>query len=361
MKISRENYETWFTDWFDNKLTGAETEELNFFLDQNPDLREEFTDMCAFSLKPPASTFNLKDRLKRQPAEMPSRQFELLCAAAAENDPGPDHEAELNEILLADPEKAAILEIYKRLKLKAPAVEFQGKRGLMKKTIAARVISIAWIGLSAAAVISILLMTGVFRQRELPENKQVIAQESVVQSEPGSETSYTGQPSNTPEKEGSSSTAAFEPAAEPVSAQPSRQKTEEAENRLPEREAVTVPERVAFSPRPAVTESSIQYLAASSITHKSSMTDEHDDGRSNVGKFIAKHFRSKVLDEESPSDAPLKGYEIAEAGIEGLNKLLGWEMALTRSTDENGEPESVRFNSRILKFNAPVKNNTVSE
>jgi hypothetical protein len=52
----------------------------------------------------------------------------------------------------------------------------------------------------------------------------------------------------------------------------------------------------------------------------------------------------------------LKAYEIAEAGVSGLNKLLGWEMALDERKDENGKLKSVYFSSKILKFNAPVKN-----
>jgi len=30
------------------------------------------------------------------------------------------------------------------------------------------------------------------------------------------------------------------------------------------------------------------------------------------------------------NEDPLTTYEIAEAGVEGLNKLLGWEMALVK-------------------------------
>jgi hypothetical protein len=80
------------------------------------------------------------------------------------------------------------------------------------------------------------------------------------------------------------------------------------------------------------------------------------DDRSRIGKFIAQTFRDKILKEDIPEDTPLKGYEIAEAGIEGLNKLFGWEMALTRNNDENGELKSLYFSSRTIKFNAPVKN-----
>jgi hypothetical protein len=85
------------------------------------------------------------------------------------------------------------------------------------------------------------------------------------------------------------------------------------------------------------------------------------DDRSRIGKFIAQTFRDKILKEDTPEDTPLKGYEIAEAGIEGLNKLFGWEMALTRNNDENGDLKSLYFSSRTIKFNAPVKNNEQSQ
>ena len=81
----------------------------------------------------------------------------------------------------------------------------------------------------------------------------------------------------------------------------------------------------------------------------------YDDGRSKVGKFIAKTIREKILKENTPKDSPLRGYEIAEAGVTGLNMLFGWEMALDEKKDQNGELKSVYFSSKILKFNAPVK------
>jgi hypothetical protein len=88
---------------------------------------------------------------------------------------------------------------------------------------------------------------------------------------------------------------------------------------------------------------------------------EIEDERSKVGRFFAKTFREKFLKEKTPPDSPLKGFEIAEAGVTGLNKLFGWEMALDKKNDENGQPKSVYFSSKILKFNAPVKKSEVSE
>jgi len=86
---------------------------------------------------------------------------------------------------------------------------------------------------------------------------------------------------------------------------------------------------------------------------------EPGDERSKAGKFISKTFREKILKEKAPHDAPLKGFEIAEAGVAGLNKLFGWQMALDMKNDDNGQPKSVYFSSKILKVNAPVKKREV--
>jgi hypothetical protein len=82
---------------------------------------------------------------------------------------------------------------------------------------------------------------------------------------------------------------------------------------------------------------------------------EYDDGRSKLSRFIARTFREKILKENRAKDSPLKAYELAKAGVSGLDKLLGWEMALSEKKDINGELKSVYFSSKILKFNAPIK------
>jgi hypothetical protein len=86
------------------------------------------------------------------------------------------------------------------------------------------------------------------------------------------------------------------------------------------------------------------------------VTPDYDDGRSRIGKFLARVVREKILKEKNVKDTPLQIYEIAKAGVSEINKLLGWEMALDERKDANGELKSVYFSSKILKFNAPVKN-----
>ena len=86
-----------------------------------------------------------------------------------------------------------------------------------------------------------------------------------------------------------------------------------------------------------------------------SVITEEEEDRSSIGRFIARNFREKLLREETPPDTPLKGFEIAAAGVAGINKIFGWEMELDEKKTEAGETKSVYFSSRIIKFNAPVK------
>jgi hypothetical protein len=79
------------------------------------------------------------------------------------------------------------------------------------------------------------------------------------------------------------------------------------------------------------------------------------DDRSNVQRFLARFFHEKIMKDKNSGNRPVESFEIAVAGITGLNKLFGWDMALHKNTDDNGEIRSYNFTSKLLKFNAPVK------
>ena len=99
-------------------------------------------------------------------------------------------------------------------------------------------------------------------------------------------------------------------------------------------------------------------MAASSINIKDEL---FIDERNRLNRFITRIFREKILKDNTGSDTPLKPYEIAAAGIDGINRLFGSEMALVGVTDEEGDLKSIYFSSRILKFNAPVRKSNTSE
>ena len=52
MQIDRSNYEIWLIDWLDGNLNDIQAEELQLFLAENPDLKEEFDELAMFRLNP---------------------------------------------------------------------------------------------------------------------------------------------------------------------------------------------------------------------------------------------------------------------------------------------------------------------
>lgn len=65
MRINRNNYEIWFIDFADGKLSAEDRKELFQFLNSHPDLQEEFENFENIKLENDETVFQDKDNLKR--------------------------------------------------------------------------------------------------------------------------------------------------------------------------------------------------------------------------------------------------------------------------------------------------------
>jgi hypothetical protein len=362
MKIDRSNYEICLIDWLDGNLSDLEVEQLKSFLDENPELWEEFDEMAMFRLKPSVKSFPDKDNLKKTTADLSGLQFEYLCVAYLENDLSTDQQTELRESIDLDPEKKRTFELIQRMRLAPASINYKHKNQLIKTPLVQRVIRLSVIGLSAAAVIVLAFMTYLTIPRKLSDKiintSQNIVSDSSLQKpivEIVSDKVTTEKKSVLIKKQNENLFAGV-------------QKNNSV---IPESDLKMTIQNDSLVRNPGDPEIQLDkihifskiYIKGGNISSKlvaSNFTfniPSYDDGRSNLSKFIAKTFREKILKEKTSKDSPLKAYEIAEAGVAGLNTLLGWEMALDEKKDENGMLRSVYFSSKILKFNAPVKKN----
>ena len=360
MEIDRSNYEIWLIDWLDGNLNEIQIEQLQLFLCKNPDLKDEFDELATFRLHPSVKSFPGKVHMIKSISDLTTSQVEYLSVAYLENDLTPEQQAELKESIATIPEKMLSFELIQKSKLIPPVIPYKHKSRLFRRTIAQKAIRISLIGLSAAAIILLAVVTYFSK----PKTTQVkfektalnITADSVLRrpevkiavGEIKSEKRII--PSK---KQGKILTALSKMDITAI-AETGTNKTENndslkrsAENLSIMLYKIPVSDVIVLNGEPIRN----TLIASSSIIP----VPEYDDGRSRFGKFIAKTFREKILKEKSPKDSPLKVYEIAEAGVTGLNKLLGWEMALDERKDANGELKSVYFSSKILKFNAPVK------
>jgi hypothetical protein len=351
MKIDRTNYEIWFTDWLKNTLSESQIEELNRFLENNPDLLEEFISVSSLKLLPDSSmSFKDKEQLKRSAEEVSSLQFDLLCAAYHENDLSDAQVEEIESIIRVDPEKERTFRLIAKSRLSPPKTDYKNKYRL--KHTNGRIIRLAFTAISAAASVAIFVL--LFFQKPNVQNPASLASaNSTIINNPAEIRAAVPVivQEHSAEKENASEVKKID-SSSPIQKQ------------VPSSQASTIKNETKISKVfynvsvPLIAELPRYELAESVIAYKE---PDFDDGRSHFEKFVAKTFRKSLLHENAPADSPIKAFEIAEAGVSGINKLLGWDMALTRNTDVNGDITSVKFNSRMVKFNAPVKKNERSQ
>jgi hypothetical protein len=342
MKPDRSNYEIWIIDWLDGRLSAPDEKLLMDFLAENPGISEEAGFLKSAGSAQSDGSKGKWDRLIHKPEDLPSSQVEYLSVAHLENDLTPEQESELFQCIEADEENRKIFELTQRTKLIAPPVEYNHKSRLRKVTPAARIIRYTAAALSAAAAILFLVMNHFF----IPERTSEVTIAAVSKTDTLiiKLTDRLSEPK--------APVPAFISIPAPVIAAIAKPDT----TGTIIREAGPSPILIASAPEIETPRDRIPLmLAMSQINYNSPVYQDIEDDRGVIGKFFARTFRSSILKEKHGSDAPIQTYEFAQAGIDGLNKLLGWQMALEKTSDSLGNVKSVYFSSRVLKFNAPLK------
>jgi hypothetical protein len=344
MKPDRSNYEIWIIDWLDGNLTAEGENLLMEFLENNPDIREEADSLMSSKLSSGINSPRSFKGLKKSPSELDASQVGYLSAAYLEKDLSPEQEEDLMQSLKSNSESRLIFDSIQRTKLRAPFVAFPEKGRLKKITLSGTIVRIAVAGLSAAAIIMFFL----FNRQVVPGAVNYVPKELAASSEV---IIYKNPPIIVKEK--IVPVVKPEKIAVPVAVNFPDSNTVVYRVQGPE---VVTPSMFSGIDRPAISNSLVpvifQMLPGNS---------GYDDDRSALSKFLAHAFRSKILKEKKEGDEPIQTYEFAQAGIEGLNKLLGWQMALEKTNDSTGNLKSLYFSSRMLKFNAPVRKTSEPE
>lgn len=360
MLIDKSNYEIWVIDWLDGNLNSFQAAQLMAFLDQNPDLREELCDLRSVKLISSMSSFPNKEELKKAPSDISQSQFEYLCAAYLENDLTFSQKEELFEIIGASPARKKTFDQIQKTTLSPLKINYKHKSLLLKQTTSTKIIRRYLIGFSIAAAISLIitLYSVMFPDNSSGTKNTVhnMVADKLVQRLP--------------------SAIATDRIIQDSIKIPAGKKTEKriASNNESMYANFNPDRTIALSNEPLVRSNGNQESAIKKVTVTTTLDLKNEVARNTIipsgtiivipdigadrsktGRFISKTFREKFLKDKAPADSPIKGYEVAEAGVAGLNKLLGWQMALDLQDDGNGQVKSVRFSSGILKIQTPVK------
>lgn len=363
MQPDRSNYEIWFIDWLDGKLSEDRIEQLKVFLAENPDLQEELESLGFLKLTPPVSQFRGKEQLKKTAGDYSDSQFDYLSVAFLEKDLTPEQLPELQELITSDDEKRKLFELTQKLKLTPPGYGFSRKAILKKLTIGQKAIRFSAIGLSAAAVIAFMVFAfSLFREK----TERTIQQQAFVEtktdtlliaaSDPVNAGNHPGPVTSKTENVKASSAKvlnnlqgkeeqADEPGKEIVQDSLSHLRSFYTVSPL----AVNYPSELYLSGRP-----SEYVLAAYNPGIIPPLYDPYNR-RSNVDRFLARFFHEIIMRDKKSGDRPVEPFELADAGIKGLNKLFGWQMVLQENNDTLTDAKTYRFSSRLVRIKTPIK------
>jgi hypothetical protein len=361
MKIDRSNYEIWFIDWLDGNLDSHQAAQINLFLNENPDLKEEFNELSLATVEPLNRPFSQKEKMKKSSSDLTPEQFDYLSVAYLEKDLLNEQKSELLEIIARDNEKKKTFDLIQKAKVVPPQASFKYKKRLIRRTIKQKIIRLSVIGLSTAAAVTLIITYFLSSSGSISSDVKNLAAVNNI-----------GTATNTTDLQNKSEVFSENSGDEKSEQRITKMPASETRNRKIAKvntESTQILTADSLAVRSIKAETDIQRINFNAQinlkkeirTEKLIATDifipitEEESVRSNLGKYLAKTFREKILREKTAPDAPIKGYEIAEAGVTGLNKIFGWEMALDRKTDDTGQLKSVYFRSRRLKFTAPVK------
>jgi len=168
MKINRNNYEIFFIDFYDGKLTDAQQLEMDVFLKNNPDLKEEFEEFENITLEKSAIAYAPKQDIKRpeiiEVSGITEENYEETFIAWYENDLDANEKATLLSFLEANPHLEKEFQSHALLLLKKEDIVFGDKESLKKRAY----VGFYWYGAAAALLVFLALGFFLIQNRPAP-------------------------------------------------------------------------------------------------------------------------------------------------------------------------------------------------
>lgn len=351
--INLHNYEEYFIDYFDGNLTPSEKNELMSFINMHPELREEFESFEQTALVPNEVYFKDKEFLKKQSTLLKNTDsnFDELCIAKLEGDL-PSKEEIFFKDLLKDESKEKQFQLFSYTRLNADlSVVFDRKPSLKKSTIKKPVVKWLYTAISAAA--SVIILFGLYFYLQNVVHEEVKLANEVITKPLENKTLKST--SNLESKE-----AIAKLDKETISVRNTKVKKElikvkdesfsetaQTDN-SGSRESFTIlePKPITFD----VKKEEISLLAVQ--TYQIEMVDMQDEEGVSLKSYLLTNVNKRLFKKDKET---IELFDIAQASIEGINKIAGTKMSLERVYDANGKPNSTQFNSKLIAFSAPVK------
>ncbi len=374
-RINRNNYEEFFIDYLDGNLGEPEIIELENFLLQHPDLKEELEGLEDAIVSPKESAFSVKENLKQIDLDLPvtDSNFEFFCIAEAEGDLDKEKQEAFEFFLQENPEKYSERALYKKLKLlKNDIVIFQNK-SLLKRSPFRIYRREIMTGLSVAAGIAILLgLFFIFLESEmqspinLAESEEKIAVDSTASKKDLKEIQNNTENENIKQKllkkpviQSAKSKISFKVSIPVASNQIEHEQditdNETATDTINYKEKLQnisinpseMSSLLAFSSE--INEDEIEIRSFTSGYQGLNFTEPQQF--LTLEQYAKKKFSGFIFGDE---EVEINAVNLASAGINRINQLTGSDMKLEAEEAEEGSGKKLAFNSRLISFSTVI-------
>jgi hypothetical protein len=363
MKINRKNYELYFMDYLDGNLTDRDIRMLEDFLLENPDLRTELEGTEKIVLFPQQIVFYQKDFLLKPDLTIPvnKNNFEDFCIASAEGDLTEQQNSAFINYISENPGSEKEFLFYTKLHLTPDiSIIYPGKENLKKTSILVSR-QILYPILSVAAAVAFLLILYVRNENISKQLSNIVSEiptSAIVN--PASDSMHEIVEKSTVQHAGAeiqeASVLSF--ANSKSKKKSSSFKTKE----YPEKKIFENKNKEHLQPQrlnpsfqiklPSLTDNHpyAGTIEKSKITFDVIKPANKREEYLTLSEYARKQLAKKVLGDKNPLNSRISAWDIADAGIAGINKLTGGEMKLDKKTGNDGNVTAYSFNSKLLSF-----------
>ena len=361
MEINRNNYEAYLLDMVENRLSAKDQQVVRDFLLLNPDLEADLKEANLWTLEKSWIQFPSKDGLKKEFPDASSRltedSFDIFSIARLEGDLTVQQEEDHDSMMAGDENLRSEWIKWQKTRLSAENITFTDRDHLKKsKGLNRRVIWLSVISSAAAIalVITLLRINFIIPEAELTE--QVSSEQTdgslqpaILQPEPdGNEAAaladhpatlsirkFQDPPELTGIKKGASDTMEKSDTVQKVS-------PKQTESR-PVRIAVLDQYIMEAVDRGHYDQITPIEIPATSI-HLTSLS---------ISQLAELDLQEIVQNYAEVND--ISFWNIANAGLKGINRITGGDMSLLASRDSEGDVSGLRFKSKRLSVATPIE------
>lgn len=182
MSITKNNYEIYFIDYFDGNLSVEGEVELMLFLDNNPDLKEEFESFDNINLEQEEIVFSNKSSIKKTEilnfASLSEKNYENSFIAYFEGDLDNNEKQEVEKFLKLNPSLNREFEIHSKLILQKEEITYENKEQLKRKP---KIAVWQFRAMATAASIALLMSAFWLLNDNAPLDERVVMQLSFAE------------------------------------------------------------------------------------------------------------------------------------------------------------------------------------